>query len=74
MIRTISPRDPKTPDEWQVAVDGATFLLLLDAMRQYGLVTGGPHINAERCADILARGKDLGYEAAPLDELIRRSL
>jgi hypothetical protein len=53
-------RDPQTPEEWQDAVDTADFLLLLDAARQYGLVEGGPGVDVERCADILARGAAIG--------------
>jgi len=57
--------DPKTRDEWQDAVDGAQGALTLDACRQYGLVTGGPKVNADRCADILKRGKAMGIVPAP---------
>lgn len=56
-----APRDPETPAEWQIAVDAAWALLLLDAARQYGLVTGGPAANVDRCAAILAEGKRRGY-------------
>jgi len=52
--------DPQTPDEWQAAVDGAGFLLMLDAAQQYGLIVGAEGINAERCQEILERGADLG--------------
>lgn len=53
--------DPQTPEEWQVAVDGANAALLVDSARQYGLITGGPIVNVERCIEILERGKALGY-------------
>jgi hypothetical protein len=58
-------RDPQTPAEWQAAVNGAAFLLSLDAARQYGLVTGGPVINMDRCVAMLDRGRRLGYTPAP---------
>lgn len=63
------PRDPATPAEWQEAVDGAYGLLVLDSARQYGLITGGPTINAERAEEIIRRGAELGVtpdENAPL--------
>lgn len=53
-------RDPQTPKEWQVAADGAYFLLSLDAARQYGLIEGGPEIDADRCMEILDRAKAMG--------------
>jgi len=36
--------------------------LLLDSARQYGLVTGGPEIDVERCEEILTLGKARGIE------------
>lgn len=55
-------QDPKTPEEWQEAVDAAEGALVLDSARQYGLVTGGPEINIARCCEILERGKGFGIE------------
>jgi hypothetical protein len=54
-IKPIAPltRNPRTRREWQAAADGAHTLLLLDSARQYGLIEGGPEINAERCEEIL---------------------
>lgn len=60
-------RDPIGEQQWQDAVNGAHVLLLIDAARQYGLITGGPKINAERCRDILALGAARGYQ--PGDQL-----
>jgi hypothetical protein len=56
---------PQSPEEWQDAVDGAHALLALDAARQYGLVTGGPVINQERCARMLRRGAARGITPRP---------
>jgi hypothetical protein len=67
-------RDPKTPEEWQEAVNAAEFYLSLDACRQYGLVTGGPGVNAARCEEILRRGKWRGIRPAPFDELVKAYL
>lgn len=65
-------RAPETPAEWQAAVDGAEFLLLVDSARQYGLIEGGPVVNCDRAAELLERGRALGYTPASRDELIRR--
>lgn len=56
--------DPKTPEEWQDAVDTAHVMLLIDAASRYGLVRNAPRIDVGRCEEILARGKALGYEPA----------
>ena len=66
----MSERDPKTPAEWQDAVDAAEFCLLLDSARQYGLIEGGPVIHADRCAEILKRGKRKGYFPASAEQLL----
>jgi hypothetical protein len=67
-------RDPATPAEWQDAVDGARFFLLLDSARQYGLVAGGPGVDSNRCIDILKQGAALGVKPAPDAELVDRAL
>lgn len=53
-------QDPETPEEWQAAVDMAHFYLCLDAARRYGLISGGPEIDVDRCEDILERGQARG--------------
>lgn len=65
-------QDPQTAAEWQEAVDAANFFLIVDSCRQYGLITGGPDVDQERCSDILTRGAALGYQPAPIDELCRK--
>lgn len=62
--------DPTTPDEWQEAVDAASVCLAVDAARKYGLVTGGPEIDLDRCEEILRRGAELDIEPRPVEELI----
>jgi hypothetical protein len=57
-------RDPATPEEWQEAVDAAKGLLVMDAARQYGLVTGGPGVDAARCAKIIVEGAKRGFRPA----------
>jgi hypothetical protein len=59
--RRRQPQDPTNAAEWQEAVDHAHFFLLLDSARQFGLITGGPAIDVERCEEILEKGAALGY-------------
>jgi hypothetical protein len=56
---------PRNKRQWQNAVDVAHTLLALDAAHQYGLVTGGPKIDIDRCIEILERGKQKGVEPSP---------
>jgi hypothetical protein len=49
-------QDPHSLREWIEAVDAAYFMLTLDSCRRYGLITGGPEVNVERCESILAEG------------------
>lgn len=66
--------DPQTPEDWQTAVNLAEVLLLVDSARQYGLITGGPAIHADRCAALLeaARSRGIVPEAAAVDTLVRK--
>jgi len=65
--RTESARrvDPQTPEQWQEAVDQAHVLLLVVVARQYGLITGGPEVDVDRCQDIIERGAALGITPSP---------
>jgi hypothetical protein len=65
-------RDPETAAEWQEAVDGAEFFLLLDSAQQYGLITGAPKVNFDRAEQILAQGRERGITPASREELVRR--
>lgn len=56
---------PRTPEQWQQAVDLAYACLWFDSAKQYGLVTGGPEVNVHRCDELLARGKAKGFVADP---------
>ena len=51
---------PVTDRQWQDAVDAAHALLTLEAARLYGLVTGGPEVNVERCVEIIEDGRSRG--------------
>lgn len=53
---------PRNEAEWREAVNIASALRLLHDCKLYGLVTGGPKADIERCDLILSRGKSLGFE------------
>lgn len=53
-------KNPKTEEEWQAAVDAANAFLILHSLKCYGLITGGPQVNAERCDEILRQGEARG--------------
>lgn len=57
--------EPRTDEDWQRAVDMAEGALLLDSARMYGLVTGGPQVNVDRCQDLLERGRARGCVPNP---------
>jgi hypothetical protein len=63
-------RDPKSADEWELAVNAAEYFLSIDAARQYGLITGGPVVNTDRAVELLERGRKLGYQPRPFGELV----
>jgi hypothetical protein len=65
-------RNPRTPAEWQEAVDGAEACLLLDSARQYGLIEGGPGVNVDRCVGILEHGRARGI--VPTTEGVERMI
>lgn len=56
--------DPETDAEFQDAVNAAEGALALASARAYGLVTGGPEINEDRCEEILAAGAARGIYPA----------
>jgi len=63
-------REPTTRAEWQDAVDAAHALLLLDDAKLYGLLTGGPRVDRERCRWTLERGAEQGIRPR-IDQLTR---
>jgi hypothetical protein len=65
-------REPSTPQEWQEAVDAAELLLLIDAARQYGIITGGPPVNVARACEIKLKGLSMGIRPAP--DLVQKAL
>jgi hypothetical protein len=61
---------PKTPDQWQEAVDAAAAARTIADCMMYGLLAGGPAIDVARCDLILARGRKRGVlPSAPRIEL-----
>lgn len=63
MAKKKKPPLPKTKAEWQKLVDVAGFFLLLDSARQYGVITGGPNVNVERCCQIIEAGRKKGIQS-----------
>lgn len=57
--------DPDTTDEWQKAADLAYGASVLQAARNYGLVTGGPVVNQARCDFILSEARKRGIHPHP---------
>jgi len=53
------PRNLKTPEDWQLAVDAAAGMRMVADCMMYGLLTG-PEINVGVCDEILARGRKRG--------------
>jgi hypothetical protein len=66
-------KEPRTPAQWQEAVDLADFYVRLDSARKYGLVTGGPDIDLGRCEELLKLGRLRGVRPSPgsVDRLAR---
>lgn len=65
-----APREPKTREEWQIAADAAHGALALDAARKYGLITGGPVVDVERCTAIIDAADARGI--APARDAVER--
>jgi hypothetical protein len=63
--------DPKTLDEWQVAVDLAKVCLLIHNARLQGLVFSGLGLNVNRALSILNRGRNRGIRPRNTETLIR---
>lgn len=59
--------DPRTPEEWQIAVDAAAGLRLLHDCKIYGLIQGGPVIDVCRCDEIIFAGQKLGIQRSRRD-------
>ena len=60
MTDTAAPSEPHTDAEWHAAVDAAAFWLLIEDARAYGLVTGGPTVDRDRCELLLLAGRRRG--------------
>jgi hypothetical protein len=57
--------NPRTPDQWQQAVDLAEGALLFHSARLCGLVAGGPKINVRRCRKVIQKGRGRGVFPTP---------
>lgn len=67
-----TPTERRRLDEWQFAADAAATCLAIDACRFFGLITGGPKVNAERCAQVLDQAERRGV--TPSDDAVERFL
>ena len=56
-MRRLKAKWPKTPREWQEAVDAAAAARAVADCKMYGLIEGGPEINVARCDQILDAGR-----------------
>lgn len=52
----------------------ASFFQLLDASRRYGLVSGGPGVDLDRCDRLLREGARRGFRPARHEQLVARYL
>ena len=68
-----NPKDPKTREEWQEAVDAMQACLTFDAARRQGAIRNkGPLIDTERCKEIIKRGRRIGI--VPRREAVEKLL
>jgi hypothetical protein len=65
-----SEQDPRDPEEWQFAVDGARVMLLVDSAKSYGLIEGPP-VRVERCLELIERGAEIGIVPRDDDTILR---
>lgn len=57
--------EPITDEDWRDTVDLAKACLILEDAQARGLILGGPQINVARCDELLAAGKERGFEPRP---------
>jgi len=60
-------REPQTDREWREAATLAEVLLDLDSARAYGLISGGPPVDVDRCVDLLKRARAHGVVTRAAD-------
>lgn len=65
-----TPTERRRLDEWQYAADLAELALMFDACRMFGLVTGGPNVNADRAHAIIEQAARRGVEPAPTEAVM----
>lgn len=58
---------PRTDAQWQEAVNLAHAFLLIESAKRYGLITGGPTVNVDRCAELLRMGEARGFRPKESD-------
>ena len=53
--------EPQGKEEWQLAVNLAAHVLMLDSLKQYGLIETAMVFDTKWAHDLLKRGAKLGY-------------
>lgn len=69
-----TPSRYRTLAEWQYAADLAELALAVDAARMFGLIEGGPEVNAGRASVIIEQAARRGVTPAPSDDLLGQFL
>ena len=66
-------KKPKTPEQWQKAVNIASVMVVIAEAQLFGLLTGKLKVDLGGCEKLLTEGKKLGYlpRAETLDGYIR---
>ena len=64
------PRWPQNDDEWTEALRAAVFCLGIHSARCYGLITGGPAVDVDRCDAVIAEGHFRGHLVPSLAEVL----
>ena len=49
------------PSELREVAILADVMLRVDAARLYGLITGGPDVDVDRCRELIAQARDAGH-------------
>lgn len=68
--RHTTPVEELTDEELEAGVIPAVFYSVLDAARCYGLVVGGPSVNADRCEEVIAEARRRGLAVPTPEEAV----
>lgn len=65
----MTARWPQTDQEWDEALRAAVYWLAFESARLYGLLSGGPKVNVERCEAVIAEGRLRGHRVPSVEEV-----